>query len=445
MTMFLSTQQYLILWIVMSYGSTASLDRCPRNFNNIREYKTAHREMCYTFINTEKTWVDARKHCWSWGGDLITIKDQNKMNFVIHTLNVVLRWGNNGVWIGAHARNGRGWEWATGERLTWGYWAPGQPSKTGGIISIEDCAQMRRKDGWRWHDYHCDSSLFFSYKFICEFHKLNQGEGSVSSVVGGGSSSTNNDTGILAGIIVGGAILILIIAVGTLLLRRRRQKKFEEPSVQFQNLSYSRVSQNGQDGNVYMDTNEMNRLYEEVNKQVNHGVNCFSRTVLDISVPRPADTEDNEQGALCGGVTDESDLKKLNNVTHVALPSDTKNPPEVSDNHYVDMNSGNKAKETNRLMEASRVVDPSKPSNLGGDREPMPLPVYANSTENLHEGTPELSRQSADSTYVNSQEGFIVDEEGYMTPRTTPQRDSYHDTELMGVDKDQDPLYAEIH
>lgn len=189
----------------------------------------------------------------------------------------------------------------------------------------------------------------------------------------------------------------------------------------------------------------MNRLYEEVNKQVNHGVNCFSRTVLDISVPRPADTEDNEQGAFCGGVADESDLKKLNNVTHVALPSDTKNPPEVSENHYVDMNSGNKAKETNRLMEASRVVDPSKPSNLGGDREPMPLPVYANSTENLHEGTPELSRQSADSTYVNSQEGFIVDEEGYMTPRTTPQRDSYHDTELMGVDKDQDPLYAEIH
>lgn len=59
----------------------------------------------------------------------------------------------------------------SGERLTWRYWAPGQPSKTGGIISIEDCAQMRRKDGWRWHDYHCDSSLFFRYKFICEFRK----------------------------------------------------------------------------------------------------------------------------------------------------------------------------------------------------------------------------------------------------------------------------------
>lgn len=42
------------------------------------------------------------------------IKNQEKMNFVIHTMNSVLRWRNNGVWIGAHDRNGRGWEWTTG-------------------------------------------------------------------------------------------------------------------------------------------------------------------------------------------------------------------------------------------------------------------------------------------------------------------------------------------
>lgn len=217
----------------------------------------------------------------------------------------------------------------------------------------------------------------------------------------------------------------------------------------FQNLAYSRVSQGGQDGNgasnVYMDTNEMNRLYEEVNKQVNHGVNCFSGTVLDIPLPR--ESEDNQGEICCGGEREESDLKKLNNTTHVAIPSDTKNPPEVVENHYVDMSTGtNKAKETNRLKEASRVVDPAKPSNLGVDREPMPLPVYANSTENLsqerREPSSTLSTQSMDSTYMNSQEGFQVDEEGYMSPRSTLHHNSESDTEIMGAEKD--PLYDEI-
>lgn len=440
----------IILWIAFLYGSLAgSLDRCPSVFKRVGEYKTEHGDMCYIFINTEKTWVDARQHCWSWGGELIMIKNQEKMNFVIHTMNSVLRWRNNGVWIGAHDRNGKGWEWTTGEKLTWGYWAPGQPSTTAGI-SLEDCALMRRGDGWRWHDYHCDSSFFFTYKFICQYHKLNQGEGSVSnSVVGGesGADNSNKDTGILAGIIVGGAILILIVAVGTLLIRRRRRNKFEDLSVQFQNLSYSRVSQSGQDGNaasnVYMDTNEMNRLYEEVNKQVNHGVNCFSGTVLDIPVPGATDSEDNQDDVCCGGVAEESDLKKLNNVAYVAMPADSKSPAEVMENHYVDMNTGNKAKETNRMMEASRVKDPSKPSNLGVDRQPMPLPLYANSAENLHEGTMEPgSTLSSDSTYINSQERFEVDEEGYMSPRATLQVNSESETELSTIDKD--PLYDEI-
>ncbi|XP_062607953.1 uncharacterized protein LOC134269763 [Saccostrea cucullata] len=447
--MFVSARVLVLsIWTTLLYEALASLDRCPSVFHRIGGYKTENGEMCYTFVNTEKTWVDANSQCWSWGGELISIKNMNKMSFVIHTLNSVLRWRNNGVWIGAHDRHGRGWQWTNGERLSWGYWASGQPSKTGGFISLEDCALMRRGDGWRWHDYHCDSSFFYTYKFICQFHKLNQGEGSVSSVVGGDtdSDSTGSDTGILAGIIVGGAILILIGAIGTLLLRRRRQKKFEEPSVQFQNLAYSRVTSGGQDGNmasnVYMDTNEMNRLYEEVNKQVNHGVNCFSGTVLDIQVPR-SESEDQEN-ACCGGMSEESDLKKLNNLTHVVIPTDTKNPPDITENHYVDMSTANKAKETNRLMEASRVVDPSKPSNLGVEREPMPLPVYANSLENLREGTLELtstlSSQSQESTYINRREGFEVDEDGYMSPRSTLHSDS--DTELMGADKD--PLYDEI-
>lgn len=36
------------------------------------------------------------------------------MNFVIYIMNFVLRWRNNGVWIGVYDRNGRGWEWIIG-------------------------------------------------------------------------------------------------------------------------------------------------------------------------------------------------------------------------------------------------------------------------------------------------------------------------------------------
>ena len=58
-----------------------------------------------------------------------------------------------------------------GQRITWSYWASGQPSKTFGLWSYEDCGQMRRGDGWRWHDKNCDSP-FSTYRFICQFGKV---------------------------------------------------------------------------------------------------------------------------------------------------------------------------------------------------------------------------------------------------------------------------------
>lgn len=59
-----------------------------------------------------------------------------------------------------------------GEAIDFQYWSPGQPSKILGLLSVEDCALMRRDDAWQWHDYIC-GSLKFHYKYICQFRECN--------------------------------------------------------------------------------------------------------------------------------------------------------------------------------------------------------------------------------------------------------------------------------
>ena len=57
-----------------------------------------------------------------------------------------------------------------GEKLTFKYWADGEPSKLFGFLSVENCACMRRAEEWRWHDYHCHAPGI-EYKYICQFGK----------------------------------------------------------------------------------------------------------------------------------------------------------------------------------------------------------------------------------------------------------------------------------
>ena len=58
----------------------------------------------------------------------------------------------------------------SGEKVQYSNWARGQPGKFLNFISFENCAAMKRGDGWKWHDFHC-KLLKFHYKFICQFGK----------------------------------------------------------------------------------------------------------------------------------------------------------------------------------------------------------------------------------------------------------------------------------
>lgn len=151
--------------------------------------------------------------------------------------------------------------------------------------------------------------------------------------------------------------------------RRRRKREADNLVVQFENTGYMHgytqgytpVSQS--DGTVrpeshmYMDTNEMNRLYEQVTKQVDHGVNNY-----DQLQPKT--------GACCADITQgdtdescqESNLKKK-----VDLPEESKISSQMNNaNDYVDMGA-NKPKLTNLEV---NTIHLEKQNNLQ-EREPL--------------------------------------------------------------------------
>ncbi|CAC5393800.1 unnamed protein product [Mytilus coruscus] len=376
--------QYIFIVIVMLYNSVGvSSESCQPIVDSLRKYGYVYtyNDVCYVFLNHEKTWVDARHRCEAWGGDLVHIPDRGTMNFIKGVMDNQLRWRNNGVWIGLHNRGSGGWRWTTGQPQTFNYWDSGQPSKTFGFISFEDCACMRRGDGWRWHDYMCDNGMF-TYKYICQFHSsvgIQVAKNIERSRQGQGLS--DGSKGVIIGLVLGGFIVLVIVCMGFILFRRRRKRKRESDNlvVQFENTDYmqgytqgySPVSQNEANGHVpngtrpeshiYMDTNERNRLYEQMTKEVDHGVNNY-----DKLKPKGACAEATQ------GYTDEceeSDLKK----ERVNLPEESDGSKLNNDNEYIDM-AANRPKLTNLEANTRRV---EKQNNLQQSQ-----PLYSN--ENFH-------------------------------------------------------------
>lgn len=153
--------------------------------------------------------------------------------------------------------------------------------------------------------------------------------------------------------------------------RKRRKREADNLVVQFENTGYMHgytqgytpVSQgefNGHarpESHMYMDTSEMNRLYEQVTKQVDHGVNNY-----DQLQPKT--------GACCADITQgdtdeccqESNLKKK-----VDLPEESKISSQMYNaNDYVDMGAS-KPKLTNLEV---NTIHLEKQNNLQ-EREPL--------------------------------------------------------------------------
>ncbi|BFZ02994.1 hypothetical protein BsWGS_06036 [Bradybaena similaris] len=142
---------------------------CPHHVNKVpHSYTSVHNHVCYLFVNNELYWSKAREKCWDLGGEMLSIENQETMDFIRKRLSSPeLSWDRNGVWLGASKKYGK-WKWTNGRYMNYSNWAPGQPSNILGILSVEDCSQLREEDGWKWHDIPC-GSLKFHYNFVCQF------------------------------------------------------------------------------------------------------------------------------------------------------------------------------------------------------------------------------------------------------------------------------------
>ncbi|XP_060566552.1 uncharacterized protein LOC132725433 [Ruditapes philippinarum] len=161
-----------IFYSIAGFIFCNELDRCPRNLPRDR-YLRVHRDKCYRFETREVSWTSARDTCRRAGGELITIRRRDIQIFVEQTMSQI--WSKNGMWIGAHDRDSEmDWFWVTGERTKSGFqnWDRGQPScfllK---FMCHEDCACLRKDEGYKWHDYLCSSSMY-EYGYACQFNLL---------------------------------------------------------------------------------------------------------------------------------------------------------------------------------------------------------------------------------------------------------------------------------
>ncbi|XP_076460162.1 uncharacterized protein LOC143293132 [Babylonia areolata] len=225
---------FLLMLSVWKVG--ASTEGCPEIVLRSQHYAKVHNSVCYLFVDQEQYWNDARSACWNMGGEMLSIKDESTMQFIRSVLNSrQLRWFREGVWLGARYVRGR-WRWTTGVTLDYNNWAPGEPSMFLGIISVEDCALMRREDNWRWHDYIC-GSMKFHYNYICEFPFNSYGHHEAQS---GSQTRDNGNLTILTIILTSGGIVLLILLLVFLVVRRRYnyKKLISQPDVHFSNQSY---------------------------------------------------------------------------------------------------------------------------------------------------------------------------------------------------------------
>lgn len=80
----------------------------------------------YLYVNSERTWHEARNYCALQGGYLATIQTATENEFVYQ-----LTGGNSNVWLGATDEAEEGvWSWVTGEPWTYKNWAEGEPNNS---------------------------------------------------------------------------------------------------------------------------------------------------------------------------------------------------------------------------------------------------------------------------------------------------------------------------
>ena len=113
----------------------------------------------YEVIDVSKTWSQARKDCEKRGGYLVTITSKEEQEFIRDLLSKNGK-KNSDYWLGGY-REGKNWQWVTGEDFTYKNWAPGEPNNDNGQNKLMFSSSGRGK----WDDNR-DSTMS---GYICEW------------------------------------------------------------------------------------------------------------------------------------------------------------------------------------------------------------------------------------------------------------------------------------
>lgn len=300
---------------------------------------------CYMFINKETFWDEARQYCWRLGGEMLLVKNQAVMDFIKSVLNSKeLDWKKNGVWNGASDLRQRGWEWTTGEKLSYQYWAPGEPSKLLGILSVENCCCMRRNDNWRWHDYHCHMDIY-QYNFICQFAAKNQISNSIQSKPAAPLQIEQDDkVTVTIMIVIASVLLVVIVLVLYILYRKQKHLKAEQHRIVRFNIVDSSACISPPDSGMLQPVSNMYfnpmDIIRDANPVVYDELNYNKDSNLDVS-----SLLETTQLMCTGGAASAKDLDmpgylspRATCETSSAPSADLQFAPYSADENYVEMN-----------------------------------------------------------------------------------------------------------
>lgn len=284
------TQKYYKVFLLLSgifvsksgiFGNNSvHASSCPQHVMQVyKGHTSVHNHVCYLFVDEEVYWTPARDRCWSLGGEMLSIENEETMTHIQSKLNSPeLGWRRKGVWLGAKNKAGR-WRWTNGRPMEYTNWARGQPSQVLGPLSVEDCTQMRSDDNWKWHDHIC-GSLKYHYNYICQFPLNKPGDGAGRVSESAKQQDQDNGNARLLAIIVGlGTSLLVIMGLVFLILHcryRNSKLKAQEGVVHYSNNTYQSTTAQPHDQQPQLPnprpllSDHHTELYTEVVKPNNH-------------------------------------------------------------------------------------------------------------------------------------------------------------------------------
>ncbi|XP_061621387.1 type-2 ice-structuring protein-like [Phyllopteryx taeniolatus] len=112
-----------------------------------------HKNRCFFFDATLKTWVQAEARCQQIGGNLASVASDDEYAF-IQTLT------QNPTWLGgSDCQTAGAWFWMDGQQMKWRFWCPLKPDN----LLPQCCMQMNVGGDKCWDDVPCSSTL----PFVC--------------------------------------------------------------------------------------------------------------------------------------------------------------------------------------------------------------------------------------------------------------------------------------